>query len=350
MFESIYAELLNKLQDQNEVALLTYLDRTNEYGKILSKVVISSIDSVEDSLIKEAIEKSFKKGIPSKIELENKNILIEPFFPKPRLIILGGGHIAKPLSEFGHKVGFSITVADDRPFFANHDRFSNADEVILKDFNSIIDSLNIRNSDFIVIVTRGHRYDGICLRNALKFTPAYIGMIGSRRRVKAMMDLLISEGYDKNQLDKVCSPIGLDIGAVTPEEIGISIIEQVISYRRNINKKNLKYSDFSWPDFDMDVIKEASKTSKIPRALITIIGSKGSVPRKAGAKMIAWLDGRLIGSIGGGCSEANILTMARTVINNKGYKIEHIDMTGDLAEDEGMVCGGTMEVIIESID
>ncbi len=348
MFEKIYSELLNKLKEQNEVALLTYLDKNPYEGKINRKFVVSSTRDIESDLIKKGIERAFEKGIPIILESEKENILIEPFYPKPRLIVLGGGHIAKPLTEFGNRVGFSITVADDRPFFANYERFPNADEVLCQDFNSVFHDLNIRNSDFIVIVTRGHRYDGICLRNALKYNPTYIGMIGSKRRVKAMMEELLSEGYDKSKLDQVCSPIGLNIGAVTPEEIAISIIAETISYRRNTN--SIKGSDFNWPEFDMDVMKEASSTSEIPRALVTIIGSKGSVPRKAGAKMIAWLDGKLIGSIGGGCSEANILTMARTVIQNKGYRIEHIDMTGDVAEDEGMVCGGTMEVLIEAID
>lgn len=351
MFEKNYENLLQTLNEQNEVALITYLDKSKE--KILCKKVLSSTNidlEIGDILLKEKIINSFQSGVPAFMETNNERVVVEPFYPKPRLIILGGGHIAKPLTEFGHKVGFSVTVADDRPFFANSDRFPDADEVICEDFNSVFKTLNIRSSDFVVIVTRGHRFDGICLRNSLEYSPAYIGMIGSKRRVKAMMEELSSEGYEKDKLDKVCSPIGLDIGAVTPEEIAISIIAQVIAYRRESGGKYSKGSKFNWPEFDMDVMKEASISSDIPRALITVIGSKGSVPRKAGAKMIVWLDGRIIGTIGGGCSEANILNMARTVINNRGYQIEHVDMTGDVAEDEGMVCGGTMEVLIESID
>ena len=175
-------------------------------------------------------------------------------------------------------------------------------------------------------------------------------MIGSKRRVKSMMEELVVEGYKKEIIDKVCSPIGLDIGAVTPEEIAIAIIAQVISYRRATGSKFAKGEKFNWPEFDTDVMKELAEKSEIPRVLITIISSKGSVPRKARAKMIVWLDGRILGTIGGGCSEANILTLARGVIQNKGYSIEHVDMTGDVAEDEGMVCGGIMDVLIEAID
>jgi xanthine dehydrogenase accessory factor len=348
MFEQIYKELLEKIESKGETALLTFLSIEN--STIIKKQVIAKneLDDENNPLLKESILKVFETGLPYTYVEKDQSILIEPFYPKPRLVIFGGGHIAKPLTEFGRKVGFSIMVVDDRPFFANPGRFPDADQIICEDFNKVFDKINLRPSDFVIIVTRGHKYDGVCLRNSLKYTTAYIGMIGSKRRVKAMMNELEEEGFDKEKLDKVCSPIGLDIGAVTPEEIAIAIIAQVISYRRSSAYR--KSNKFNWPEFDMDVLKEASSSSDVPRALITIIGSKGSVPRKAGAKMIVWLDGRLIGTIGGGCSEANILTLSRNVIQEKGYKIEHVDMTGDVAEDEGMVCGGIMDVLIEAID
>lgn len=340
----VFKELLDELKIHSEVAMLTYLENNDKKVLPYSKLNLSKDENLNDN-----IKSTFNTGIPHLYEDDNNRILIEPFFTKPRLIVFGGGHIALPLTEFGHRVGFSVVVADDRLSFANVDRFPMADEVICEDFNKAFDLIKLRSSDFVVIVTRGHRYDGVCLRNALKFNPAYIGMIGSKRRVKAMMEELISEGYEKEGLDKISSPIGLDIGAVTPEEIAIAIIAQVISYRRAGLDKT-KPSKFNWPEFDIEVIKEASQESEIPRALITIIGSKGSVPRKAGAKMIVWLDGKTLGTIGGGCSEANILTLAREIIRTKGYSIEHVDMTGEVAEDEGMVCGGTMEVLIEAID
>ena len=355
MCGEIYKDLLNHLKEDSEVALLTYMSTlissngTIEKKLLISKSIIDDgINSINQTL-NENILHAFQTGTPSLFNTSNETILIEPFFPKPRLVVLGGGHIAKPLCEFGHKVGFSVVIVDDRPTFANPDRFTDAEEVICEYFNKSFGLLNLRSSDFVVIVTRGHRHDGVCLRNTLDYTPAYIGMIGSKRRVKSMMEELVAEGYNKDRLDKVCSPIGLDIGAVTPEEIAIAIIAQVISYRRATGSKFAKENKFNWPEFDTDVMKEMTEKSEIPRALITIISSKGSVPRKAGAKMIVWLDGRILGTIGGGCSEANILTLARNVIQSKGYSIEHVDMTGDVAEDEGMVCGGTMDVLIEAI-
>ncbi len=358
MFEKVYQDLLQRLMNGKELALLTFLDSKDEKrGNIKNKIFLNKHDieknlpkMIEDNKdIKEKVLHSFKIGTPTTITSDDKTVVIEPFFPKPRLIILGGGHIAKPLCELGNKVGFSVVVADDRPSFANANRFPLADNVICENFERVFDNIKLRDSDFIVIVTRGHRHDGVCLRNTLKYDPAYIGMIGSKRRVKEMMNQLIDEGFSKHKLDKVNSPIGLSIGAVTPDEIAISIIAEVISYRRSLGAKISNNNKFNWPEFDVDVINEACKESEIPRALITIINSKGSVPRKAGAKMIVWLDGRIMGSIGGGCSEANIITLARDAIIKNEYSIEHVDMTGDVAEDEGMVCGGILDVLIEPL-
>lgn len=352
MFKDIYKDLLDELLDGNQTALLTYLKPTGKTsGDINKKIVISNFGeySIKEPNMTEKLKEAFSKGKPSLYENGDETVLIEPYYPKPRLIIFGGGHIAKPLAELGHRVGFSVVVIDDRPTFANPGRFSEADEVICQDFNKVFDDIKIRESDFIVIVTRGHKHDGVCLRKTLDFSPAYIGMIGSRRRVKAVKSELIEEGHSEERVEQICSPIGLNIGAVTPDEIAISIIAEVISYRRSFGQKISNDAQFNWPEFDSHVIKEMSKESEVPRALVTIISNKGSVPRKAGAKMIVWLDGRLMGTIGGGCSEADIITLARNVIRDKGYATNHIDMTGEVAEENGMVCGGTMEVLIEAL-
>lgn len=353
MFKNVYENLSNMLLDGKETALLTFMNPAEKQkGTIEKKLLIAKGDLEKDEnlplALKDKIISSFKEGIPLSYSNGNETVLVEPFFPKPRLVILGGGHIAKPLVEFGHKVGFSVVVVDDRPFFANPARFPEASQVICEDFGRVFDRLNLKESDFVVIVTRGHRHDGICLRQTLNYNPAYTGMIGSKRRVREMMELLIEEGYNKERLSTIKSPIGVSIGAVTPEEIAISIIAEVISCRREIGTSKSNNEKFNWPEFDTDVMKKISEKDDDPKALVTIISSKGSVPRKAGAKMIVWLDGRTLGSIGGGCSEANIATISRDIILNKGYIIEHVDMTGLVAEEEGMVCGGTMDVLIEA--
>lgn len=355
MFNKLYKDLLKNINNGIQCVILTYLnlnDSTN--GSIENKILLTKDDIDKkilplDDNIYQSIDNSILTGKIDKVNIEDKKLLIvEPFFPKPRLIIFGGGHIAKPLVEFSSKVGFSITVIDDRPYFANSLRFPEAKEVICEDFKKSFDLINFRASDFVVIVTRGHRHDGLVLRNVLKHDLKYVGMIGSKRRVKGMMDELISEGFSKESLEKVNSPIGLEIAAITPDEIAISIVSQLILFKNKgiINGQNKKYS---YPEFDNDVISEINNETSIPKAILTILSSKGSVPRKAGAKMIAYSDGRTLGSIGGGCSEAEVLNKARSMMQKNEFSIERVDMTGDVAESIGMVCGGIMDVLIESI-
>lgn len=189
-----------------------------------------------------------------------------------------------------------------------------------------------------------------CLRSALKNQWKYLGMIGSRRRVKSITEQLMMEGYSPEVLAKINAPIGLEIGAVTPDEIAISILAQIISFRRLQDPRQGRNSpQVNWTEFDRDVIEELAQARCDKKALVTVIATKGSVPRKAGAKMIVWPDGRILGSIGGGCSEARVTQTALDVILQGGYMVQDIDMTGSIAEDEGMVCGGIMKVLIESI-
>lgn len=353
MLQSLYKALVSKVNNGNQCVLLTYLDlHGDRRGSISDKLLITDKDIEGRSFplnddIYEKIHFSLGTGKLQIVNIEqNKAILVEPFIPKPRLIVFGGGHIAKPLVEFASRVGFSTTVIDDRPSFANTGRFPEAEKVICESFERSFKLLNLRKSDYVVVITRGHRHDGVVLREVLNYELSYVGMIGSKRRVRGMMEELLDEGYSKDKLDLVNSPIGLDIGAITPDEIAISIVAQLISFKnKGINNKSGE--KFTLAEFDIEVAEKVSEVSSMPKALITIISSKGSVPRKAGAKMIAYLDGRTIGSIGGGCSEAGVITKAREIMSSKGFLIEHVDMTAEVAESEGMVCGGVMEVLVE---
>ena len=346
MYNNLYNDLLKKVNEGNQCVMLTFLNNNETNPSIKEKILLTKSDIDNKALplhkaIYERIDKAISLEQIHTVNLENnETVLVEPYFPKPRLIIFGGGHIAKPLCEFANRVGFLVTVVDDRPYFANTLRFPEAKEVICE-------NIEFRQSDFVVIVTRGHRHDGLVLRNVINHDLRYIGMIGSKRRVKGLKEELISEGFSKEALENICSPIGMDIFAVTPDEIAISIVGELISFknRRVVNNKAIKHS---YPEFDKDVISKINNEDPMPKAILTILSSKGSVPRKAGAKMIAYLDGRTFGSIGGGCSEAEVLNKARKMMSDgSSYSIEHVDMTGEVAESVGMVCGGTMEVLIE---
>ena len=163
-------------------------------------------------------------------------LLLEPPTTVVKLLILGAGHIALPLATMAKIVGFEVTVVDDRPSFANSARFSTADTIICNDFERAIEEININPQTFVVIITRGHRYDKVCLQKVIKQPAAYIGMIGSRKRVKALIAELEEEGVPSELLQKLYSPIGLKIGAETPEEIAVSILSELIKVQRELDQ------------------------------------------------------------------------------------------------------------------
>jgi len=162
---------------------------------------------------------------------------LEVFFevmPAPsRLIVVGAGHIALPLVKIAKVLDFYVTVLDDRLLFANRERFPDADEVLVGDMAQLLKEMTITPSCYIVLITRGHAYDEPCLR-AIVYSPAkYIGMIGSRRRLKACFQRFRDEDKIAEEvLERVYAPIGLDIGTETPAEIALSIMGEVIKVRR----------------------------------------------------------------------------------------------------------------------
>ncbi len=160
-------------------------------------------------------------------------LFLEFLVPAPTLLIAGGGHIAVPLCTMGKSLGFRVAVVDDRPDFANRERFPDADQVIAGDFGEVLAGrIPVNSSSYVVIVTRGHANDEAALRAVLESHAAYIGMIGSSKKVKTIMDRMRESGVPQKQLDQVYSPIGLDIAAETPAEIALSILAEIVHLRR----------------------------------------------------------------------------------------------------------------------
>jgi len=158
-------------------------------------------------------------------------VYVEPYEAPLELVICGAGHIAIPLCKAATFAGYRVTVIDDRADYASRKRFRDAAEVIADDFDTALARTRVTASTAIVLITRGHRYDWDCVR-AVGGRPAfYLGMIGSRRRVKAAMLGLEAEGVSREVLDRMYAPIGLDIGAQTPEEIAIAIMAEIIMVR-----------------------------------------------------------------------------------------------------------------------
>lgn len=168
-------------------------------------------------------------------------IFLDPINPKPHLIVLGGGHIALPLVNVGKMLDYKVSVIDDRLSFANQKRFWQADQVYCEDFRKAIRQLKFDSNTYVIIVTRGHRHDKTCVEEILaQPRAAYVGMIGSRRKVSALFREARADGFTDEQLQNIYTPIGLDIGAQTPEEISVSIMAEIIMVNRRGYSEGLK--------------------------------------------------------------------------------------------------------------
>ena len=164
----------------------------------------------------------------------NMEAFLELHHPRPELIIVGAGHVAQPLCTMGALLGLRVKVLDDRPELATPERFPEAETLIRVDFQDPFQQVSFHPWSHVVLVTRGHKYDYECLRRVLMSPtrPGYIGMIGSRRRVRATFDALLREGIPRDRMASVHAPIGLDIGGETPAEIAVSVAAELIHHRR----------------------------------------------------------------------------------------------------------------------
>ena len=163
-------------------------------------------------------------------------IFIEPVLPPVLLYIFGAGHVSTSLYKTAKDVGFDVTVIDDREAYASRERFPEAREVIAQDFDQAMNSLKPTEAAYIVIVTRGHRDDMQVLRWAVQTKARYVGMIGSKRKTIGIFRELQKEGLSSQIFERVHAPIGLDIGAVTPEEIAVAITAELIAVRRKAER------------------------------------------------------------------------------------------------------------------
>jgi xanthine dehydrogenase accessory factor len=172
---------------------------------------------------------------PSLIKLESNQdapvVFVEPLEPDAVLYLFGAGHVSTMVAPLAKMVGFRVSIIDDREDFANRKRFANADEIIVCSFKEAFQQIAINSASYIAIITRGHIHDRDVLKEALATGAAYIGMIGSLRKRDIIYQALMEEGLAKEKLEQVHSPIGLDIGAETPEEIALSIVAEMVRAR-----------------------------------------------------------------------------------------------------------------------
>ena len=178
------------------------------------------------------------------------SVFVEPVVPEPRAFIFGAGHISKSLSKVATMAGFASVIVDNREAFANRERFPEAEEVHAAEYEDLFPALNIRDTSYIIIVTRGHRDDMRVLRWAVTTPAKYIAMIGSKRKVIGVVKELEREGQTRGSFERIFAPMGFDIGAITPEEIAVSVVAEMIAVRRSpaTEWRSLAKSLFAHPE------------------------------------------------------------------------------------------------------
>lgn len=248
----IAAEVLRALEGGSRLLVATIIAAPND-GDLGSKMLVRhdgstlgslGVEALDAAVVEESRDTVPRSGVwtlyvtPRGDVVQRRDaagayeLMLEVHERPARLVIVGGGHVGKACAVIGAMCGFRVTVIDDRPEWANPERFPEADEVIRGRFDEVLAGYPIDSTAYVICVTRGHRHDETSLRCVIGRGAAYVGMIGSKRRAAAVLKHLVDEGADPEAVAAVHTPIGLDIGAETPEEIAVAIMGEIIAVRR----------------------------------------------------------------------------------------------------------------------
>lgn len=209
----------------------------HEHGEMQGTLALPDVPPELKAQLVQAAQQAIEAGKPHIEKISGApgswaEIFVEPFIPPPVLLIAGAGHIAQPLAAVASLMNYSVSVTDDRASFANRERFPSAKQLLVSDIETTLRNYPITPRTHIVLVTRAHSHDVQGLRAIIDSPAAYIGMIGSQRRVWAVFKLLHEEGVSAEKLLRVRAPIGLDLGGGTPEEIALAIMSEITLLRR----------------------------------------------------------------------------------------------------------------------
>ena len=295
------------------------------YKNLLSQLEKSSVTrytSLEgDTLGKESLSNNTYKG----------RVLEENLTPPIHLVLFGAGHVGKALYALARLQDIDVTVIDSRDEILSKQDFPNAD-LIKVDYNDLSTlKLNVYNPYFCIF-THGHSGDKACLEWCLKQNSEYIGMIGSKGKVKATFEKLLKEGYKEEQLLKVHAPIGIKIGGDTPQEIAISIMAEIIqTYSSKPNRSVI----------EIELLKLLTQKEGV---LCRIISKKGSAPRQIGTSMFVTKN-KVYSTIGGGALEKRVIEDALSLKDDVQLKEYRLNPQGDL----NMICGGDEEILFQRV-
>lgn len=246
------------------------------------------------------------------------------FREKPRLFICGAGHVAKELADIAAHLDFRVQVMDRREEFANKERFPHAERIICAPFEEL--TTHLEKDSFYAVVTPGHQDDYACVKQIINSSYAYLGMIGSRKKIETTYQTLLADGFSQEQLNTIHAPIGLSIGAITPGEIAISILAQMIEIKNQRSTASASAELLN---------------TKEHGTLCIIIDKKGSTPRGKGSMMFV-TDHSQIDSLGGGAIEHQAILDAKTVT---APCIKEYCLNASDSAKLGMICGGTNKVL-----
>jgi xanthine dehydrogenase accessory factor len=242
----VFMQVKKSLEERRMGVLMTLVDQTNPENRSINRLWITTTGQLQ-------LPEDLKQGIEPVIDemLQNtrtdscylpgtNNIaFLECILPQPSLVIAGAGHIGQSLAKLGKFLGFEVTVWDDRPEYADQAKIPDAHIVLSGATDSDLEQLNILNDTYLVIVTRGHKSDCEILRKFIGTDAAYVGMIGSKAKVSQLKSSFLENGWaTTGQWDRIFTPIGLDIGAQSVEEIALSIAAQLVKVRNQKNNKD----------------------------------------------------------------------------------------------------------------
>ena len=234
-------EILEAYDGGEPVGLATVVNSPGHPQRLGAKLLLRADGTVSGSLgaadldepALESAHRIAQIGNTESISTEDgTEIFVEGFTTPPTLVMVGGGHVGKATADLANNLGYRVYLVDDRPEFCNEERFPYAEQTVVTPYEQWADHLSINVNSYVVVATRGHRYDDMALESALKTRARYIGLLGSRRKTLMIYRRLIEQGVTKERIKEVYAPIGLNIGALTPEEIAVSIMSEVIMVRR----------------------------------------------------------------------------------------------------------------------
>lgn len=256
---------------------------------------------------------------------------------EPHIVIFGAGHVSKALYECARLISMEVTVIDERSETANRERFPEA-EVICMPYDEFFSSSHSFFRPYFVIMTHGHAYDSKALEWCLRQPSSYIGMIGSKGKVAATYQKMLEKGFPQAELDYVHSPVGIKIGAITPEEIAVSILAEIISVFRSIKTAFTISEEY--------LSSVSNKTGVSAR----IIRKSGSAPRSVGSELFySASDDSFYGTVGGGAVEKATEDECRRLWKSgEKSRIIHYNLSakGDLS----MICGGDVDMLFSRVE